>query len=112
MIKLIVAAKRKTGMGAEDFHRHRRTTRAEQVWGKPRSGRCIRNTTQCHTLPGEYAGGDVAFDGPAVLWFESVADMDRSYSDPECLARVRPDESNFADMPWTVFVVTAWEQVL
>ncbi len=72
MIEPIVAAKRKTDMSAEGFHRHRRTTHAEHVWVKPRSVRCIRNYTQCHTLPGEYAAGDVEINGGAEQWLDSV----------------------------------------
>jgi uncharacterized protein (TIGR02118 family) len=112
MIKLIVAVKRKAGMSAEDFHRHWRTTHAELVRKSPASKRYIRKYVQAHTLPGEYASGEVAFDGTAELWFDSVEDKDRFYSDPDYLAQVRPDESNFADMARTVFFVTAEETVL
>jgi EthD domain len=54
----------------------------------------------------------VAFDGTAELWFDSVEDKDRFYSDPDYLARIRPDESRFADMTGTVLFVTAEENVL
>jgi len=112
MIKLIVAVKRKAGMSAEEFHRHWRTTHAELVRTNPASRRYIRKYIQCHTLPGEYVGGTVAFDGTAELWFDSIEDKDRFYSDPDYLALIRPDESRFADMTGTVFFVTAEEMVL
>ena len=54
----------------------------------------------------------VAFDGTAELWFDTVEDKDRFYSDPDYLALFRPDESGFADMAGTVFFVTAEETVL
>jgi len=54
----------------------------------------------------------VAFDGTAELWFDTVEEKDRFYSDPDYLALVRPDESGFADMAGTVFFVTAEETVL
>jgi uncharacterized protein (TIGR02118 family) len=82
MIKLIVAVKRKAGMSAEEFHRHWRTRHAELVRTNPASKRYIRKYIQCHTLPSEYAGVEVAFDGTAELWFDSVEDKDRFYSDP------------------------------
>lgn len=112
MIKLIVAVKRKAGMSADDFHRHWRTTHADLVRSSPASRKYIRKYIQCHTLPTEYASGGVAFDGTAELWFESIEDKDRFYSDPDYLARIQPDESRFADMAGTVFFVTAEETVL
>jgi len=112
MIKLIVAVKRKAGMSAEEFHRHWRTTHAELVGTNPASRRCIRKYIQRHTLPGEYVGGAVAFDGTAKLWFDCIEDKDRLCSDPDYLALIRPDESRFADMTGTVFFVTAEETVL
>jgi uncharacterized protein (TIGR02118 family) len=112
MIKLIVAVKRKAGMSAEDFHRHWRTTHAELVRSNPASARYIRKYIQCHTLPGEYAAGEVAFDGTAELWFDSIGDKDRFYADPDYLAQIHPDESRFADMNGTVFFVTEEETVL
>jgi uncharacterized protein (TIGR02118 family) len=112
MIKLIVAVKRKAGMSPEEFHRHWRTTHAALVRANPASKRYVRKYIQCHTLPGEYTGGDVAFDGTAELWFDSIEDKDRFYGDPDYLALVRPDEIRFADMTGTVFFVTAEETVL
>ena len=112
MIKLIVAVKRRAGMSADEFHRHWRTTHADLVRSNPASKRYIRKYIQCHTLPAEYATGEVAFDGTAELWFDSVEDKDRFYSDPDYLAQVRPDEGRFADMAGTVFFVTAEESVL
>ena len=103
MIKVIVAVKRKAGMSPEEFHRHWRTTHADLVRESPASKKYIRKYIQCHTLPADCAAGDVSFDGTAEMWFDSVADKDLFYSDPDYLATVHPDESNFADMTRTFF---------
>ena len=60
----------------------------------------------------QYAQGEVAFDGTAELWFDTVADMEAFYSDPDYLRNVQPDEARFADMTKTVFFVTEEELVL
>lgn len=60
----------------------------------------------------QYAEGEVAFDGTAELWFDSVADKDAFFSDPDYLRDVQPDEERFADMTRTVFFVTEEESVI
>ena len=112
MIKLIVAIKRKAGMSPDEFHKHWRTTHAQLVKTNAASLKYVRKYNQCHTLAGEYARGEVAYDGAAELWFDNVADKERFFSDPEYLAKIRPDESRFADMTKTVFFVTEEEPVL
>ena len=112
MVKLIVAVKRRPDLSPEAFHDHWRTTHAELVRSIDATRRYVRRYTQCHTVATEYADGEPAFDGTAELWFDSAADLDAFYSDPEYLARVNPDEARFADMTRTVFFVTEEEQVV
>jgi len=112
MIKLIVGIKRKAGMTPEAFHEHWRTTHAELVRTNPASKKYIRKYVQCHTLAAEYAQGEVSFDGTAELWFDSVEDKDRFFSDPDYLEHVSPDEARFADMSTTVFFVTEEESII
>jgi len=78
VVKLIVAIKRKQGMSPKDFHDHWGTQHATLVKSCPASRRYIRKYVQCHTLDEEYLAGEPAFDGTAELWFESVADKERS----------------------------------
>jgi uncharacterized protein (TIGR02118 family) len=106
VIKLIVAIHRLPGMGFEAFQQHWRTRHAALVSGCPATRRYVRRYVQCHTLPGEYAQGEPAFDGTAELWFDSAADKDAFFSDPDYLATIQPDEGRFADMTRTVFFVT------
>jgi uncharacterized protein (TIGR02118 family) len=112
MIKLIVAVRKRADMSAEAFQDHWRTHHAELVRNSPAAAKYIRRYVQCHTMPDQYEQGEVAFDGTAELWFDSVADMNAFYSDPDYLRDVQPDESRFADMSKTVFFVTEEELVL
>jgi uncharacterized protein (TIGR02118 family) len=112
VIKLIVAIKRKQGMSPKDFHDHWGTQHATLVKACPASQRYIRKYVQCHTLDEEYSAGEPAFDGTAELWFESVADKERFFSDPDYLRQVRPDESQFSDMSRTLFFLTQDLQVM
>jgi uncharacterized protein (TIGR02118 family) len=112
MIKLIVAVRKRPGMSVADFQDHWRNRHAELVRNSPATERYIRKYVQCHTMPDQYEQGEVAFDGTAELWFDSVADMDAFYSDPDYLANVQPDEARFADMTETVFFVTEEDVVL
>ena len=112
MIKLIVGIKRKAGMSPEAFHEHWRTKHAALVRNNAASQKYIRKYVQCHTLDEEYANGEVAFDGTAELWFDSVADKDRFFSAPEYLEHINPDEARFADMTNTVFFVTEEEDIM
>ena len=112
MIKLIVAIKRNPSMSPAEFHEYWRTAHAEKVGALAASKKYIRKYVQAHTLDSEYAAGEPAFDGTAELWFDSIADKDAFYSDPEYLAHVNPDEKVFADMTATQFFVTEEEVVL
>ncbi|MGD2082139.1 MAG: EthD domain-containing protein [Chromatiales bacterium] len=112
MIKLIVAIRRRAGMSPEAFHEHWRSTHARLVRGSPAAARYMRRYVQCHTLPESYAQGEPAFDGTTEIWFDSVADMEAFYSDPDYLENVKPDESRFADMTRTVFFATREEPII
>lgn len=112
MIKLIVAVRRNPDMSVEEFRGHWKERHAKLVRENPATARYVRKYVQCHTMPEEYENGDVAFDGTAELWFDSRADMDAFYSDPDYLAHIRPDEALFADLERTVFFVTQEEPVL
>ena len=112
MIKLMVAVRRRADMSPEEFHRYWRTHHAGRVRECPASRRYIRRYVQCHTVAGEYADGEAPFDGVVELWFDSVADKDAFFSDPDYLKDVQPDESRFADMARTVSFVTEEEVIL
>jgi uncharacterized protein (TIGR02118 family) len=106
MVKLIVVIRRKQGLSQKDFHEHWGTRHASLVRACPASKRYLRKYVQCHTLEGEYLAGEPAFDGTAELWFNSVADKEGFFSDPDYLSQVKPDESLFSDMSSTLFFLT------
>lgn len=113
MIKLIVAVKRNAAMSPAEFHEYWRTEHARRVRSIAATARYVRRYVQAHTIESEYAGGvEPHYDGTAELWFDSVADKDAFYSDPEYLAVVNPDERVFADMTLTRFFVTKEEEVV
>lgn len=111
MIKLIVAVKRNRDMSPAQFHAYWRTTHSQKVRALDATRQYVRRYVQAHTLDSEYAAGEPAFDGTAELWFDSVADKDAFYSDPQYLATVRPDEMVFADLTASRFFVTREEDV-
>jgi uncharacterized protein (TIGR02118 family) len=111
VIKLIVAIRRNPSMSPEQFHSYWRTVHAGKVGALAATSRYLRRYVQAHTLDEEYAAGEPSYDGTAELWFDSIADKDAFYADPEYLALVRPDESVFADMSRTQFFVTREENV-
>ena len=106
MIKLIVAIKRRDGMSPEEFQNYWKTRHSPKVKAAACSRRYIRRYVQCHTLLADYANGEPAFDGTAELWFDSVADCDAFFTDPEYLSIIAPDEKMFADMETTQFFRT------
>jgi uncharacterized protein (TIGR02118 family) len=112
MIKLIVVVKRNAAMSPAEFHRYWRTEHARKVNSIAATKKYVRRYVQAHTLESEYAAGEPAYDGTAELWFDSVADKDAFYSDPEYLKIVNPDERVFADMTLTRFLVTREEDVV
>ena len=68
--------------------------------------RC-RNGAKWRAIPAELPGmPPVAFDGITELWFDSVDDLAAVFTDPEYLARIRPDEASFLDLPRCEFVVS------
>lgn len=112
MIKLVVAIKRLPEMSAEEFQAHWRTNHASLVKNNPATLKYVRKYVQCHTMLTEYEQGEVAFDGTAELWFDTVQDKDAFFSDPDYLSSIHPDESQFADMTRTVFFMTVEEPIL
>lgn len=112
MVKLIVAVKRRADVSVETFHEHWRTTHARLVEASPATKRYVRRYVQCHTTAAEYARGEVAYDGTAELWFDSIEDKEAFFSDPDYLRHIQPDEGKFADMARTAAFLTEEEVVV
>jgi len=72
--------------------------------------RYVRKYVQGHSVservPGFPPPVFTPFDGIAELWFDSVADIGKAFSEPRYLETIRPDELKFLDLPnCTIFVV-------
>lgn len=107
MIKVIVAIRKRPDLSVEDFQSHWRNQHAALVKNNPASQRYIRKYTQCFTLLSDYdEAGNAAYDGAAELWFDSLEDKERFFSDSDYLRDIQPDEGRFADMESTRFFVT------
>jgi len=111
MIKFIGALRRKPGMTVQEFrqewNRHADLSRRSDA-----CARYVRRYIQCYTLPEEYENGKPSFDGVAELWFDSKAEMEAFYSDPEYRDVLGPDLLRIADLSQSRRVVTEENPVL
>lgn len=107
MVKLIVCAKRKPGISHEEFARYWRENHGPLVKGVPEFIRHVRRYVQCHILSNSAplgVGSD--YDGVAELWFDSIDELNKAFSEPRYLELIRPDELKFADLGNCVSFVT------
>jgi len=113
MVKIIVCAVRKPGMGHEEFDRYWRNQHAAVIKSVPEFTRHVRRYVQCHLAaqdtPFLEAG---SYDGVAELWFDDLAAMNAAFSEPRYLEVIRPDELKFVDMERTVSLVTEELEVI
>ena len=65
--------------------------------------RYVREQAIAAELPGM---PPAKYDGVTELWFDNVAALGRCFSDPEYLARIRPDEESFLDLHACDFIVS------
>lgn len=110
MIKLMILVKRNTELTHEAFREHLSVDHARLVRDCPASAKFVRKYVQSFRVAGE--ADDGSFDGAAELWFDSLQDMDRFFTDPDYLATVRPDEPRFADLEKCIFLTTEESQVI
>jgi uncharacterized protein (TIGR02118 family) len=90
-VKNIEFVNRRPGMPLEAFRRYWRTVHGPLASKIP----SIRRYEQNHLKLTEYAAGAApAYDGLAITWFDSTADMKRGAATPE-YAATRGDEANF-----------------
>jgi len=107
MVKLIACARRKPGMTHEEFDRYWRDNHGPLVRSVPEFIRYVRRYVQCHIVSGSGPLGTGSdFDGVAELWFDSLDDLNKAFSEPRYLEIIRPDECKFCDLETTVAFVT------
>lgn len=112
MIKLMIAVKRKPGLSHEQFRQHLSMQHARLIKACPATAKYLRKYVQSYSMPAGLGGHDNAFDGAAELYFDTVEDMNKFFSDPDYLAQVNPDEGRFADLERSMFFVTEERQVI
>ena len=107
MVKLIVCAKRKTGITHEEFSRYWRQNHGPLVKSVPEFIRHVRKYVQCHIVSNSAPlGASSDYDGVAELWFDSVDELNKAFNEPRYLEVIRPDELKFADLMNCVSIVT------
>lgn len=109
MIKLMACLRRKADMSEAEFQQYWKDTHGPLVKSVTEFSRYIRRYTQLHTLQDPISffppQAIPAYDGIAELWFESVGEMQKAFSEPRYLEIIRPDEQKFIDLPKSVFFV-------
>jgi uncharacterized protein (TIGR02118 family) len=113
MIKLIVFVTRRDDLSPQAFQAHWRDTHGPLVRAAGVTGRTMRGYVQGMTALEAYQGEQPpAYDGTAELYFDSQADADAFFGDPEYLENIHPDESNFADLSRCAFVATSGPEIV
>ncbi len=113
MVRFIVAVKRRGDLSPEAFQAHWRDVHGPLVRAAGVTHRYVRRYVQGMTALESYAdGAEPAYDGTAELWFDSLADRDAFFGDPEYLETIHPDERNFADLERCAFFTTRQETVV
>ena len=93
MYKMMFGAKRKPGMSREDFGRYWTTTHADKGKQVPGIRRYVVNLAP--DLGGK--GRELAYDGFAEVWFDTLDDMRAAAATPEQKV-VLDDEPNLFDL--------------
>lgn len=113
MIKYIICATRKAGLSHEEFSAYWRDHHGPLVRSVPEFVRHVRKYVQCHLVKGLAPLGIAGtYDGVAELWFDSVEDMERAFSEPRYLEMIRPDEQKFVDGDKLLSFITEENQVI
>ena len=78
MVKLIICAKRKTGMTRKEFDAYWQNQHGPLVKSVPEFMRHVRKYVQCHIVENSVPLGVAApYDGVAELWFDSAEEIAR-----------------------------------
>jgi uncharacterized protein (TIGR02118 family) len=113
MIKRIVFVSRRADLSPTAFQDYWRRQHGPLVRDAAVTGRTLRGYVQGMTALEAYQGDlQPAYDGTAELYFDSQADADAFFADPEYLARIHPDESNFADLGRCAVVATDGPEIV
>jgi uncharacterized protein (TIGR02118 family) len=98
-------------MAFEEFDRYWEGPHGDLVASLPNFTRHVRRYSQSHIIDPSYGGEGLKwpraeFDGIAEFWFDSIADMNQAFSDPEFVEKVGADYPNFLDQDSVSIMVT------
>ncbi len=103
MVKLVGCLRRKPGMSVAEFQRYWKDVHGPLVRGVPEFFRYVRKYVQGHlvseSVPGFPPPASPPFDGVAEIWFDSVDDIGKAFTELRYLEIIRPDEQRFLDLP-------------
>ena len=102
-IKLFAFSRRVEGTTPEEFHEHWRDVHARQLADDPSLRRHLRRYELNHRLPEDYPrdqyrveGTGAGWDGVAVMWFDSLAELEALQAEPSYAAHAA-DGAAFRD---------------
>ena len=105
MIKFTILLTRKPSLTHSQFVEHHKGVHAALFMSVDVVRKTVRRYVQQHAMPVELPGmPPVKYDGITELWFDDAEALGRCFSDPEYLARIRPDEETFLDLHACDFV--------
>ena len=106
MIKIVIFAKRKTGMSFEEFDKYWRDEHAPLIKRVTEFSRHVRKYVQSHRLTGDVPlAAEADYDGVAELWFDSVDAMTTAFAEPRYMELIRPDELKFLELDRCLSIV-------
>ena len=112
MIKFTILLRRNPAMTHDQFVEHHRSVHAALFMSLPVVKETVLRYVQQHVIAAELPGmPPVKCDGITELWFEDVQALGRCFSDPEYMARIRPDEATFLDLHRCDFIVSTANEV-
>ena len=112
MIKFTILLRRNPALTHEQFVEHHRGVHAALFMSVPVVKETVLRYVQQHTIAAALPGmPPVTYDGITELWFADVRALGRCFSDPEYMARVRPDEAEFLDLHRCDFIVSEAHEV-
>lgn len=98
---------RRPGLTPQEFRRYWREHHGPLASGID----VMRRYVQSHTIDGDYANGEPAWEGSAITWFDDLDAMRVSATDP-VYAATRADEAAFLGAPLELPFIITTERVL
>ena len=107
MIKFSILLVRKANTTHEQFVKHHREHHADLFMSvgavKGTVRRYVQEAALSVDLPGMKPN---KYDGITELWFDDMAGLQKCFSDPEYVEKIRPDEASFLDLESCDFIVS------